>query len=93
MVKRKHYNCLQYIDYIPDMIEHPDYIGINPNEQGQTIEIIKRYKDNVLIGMKLDTDGKYLYVATVYDLQESKIDRRLHSGRIKEVCIDTNETA
>lgn len=88
MVKRKHFKCLKYIDYIPDIIENPDYIGINPNEDEKTIEIIKRYKDNVMIGIKLDTDGEYLYVSTVHDIQESKIERRLHGGRIKEFSVD-----
>lgn len=46
IVKRKHYRCLKYIDYIPDIILKPDYIGINPNEQGKSIELIKRYADN-----------------------------------------------
>ena len=89
MVKRKHFNCLKYIDYIPEIIQNPDYIGINPNEDGKSIEIIKRYKDNVMIGIKLDTDGEYLYVSTVHDVQKSKIKRRLHSGRIKEFIVDT----
>ena len=52
MAKRKHFNCLKYIDYIPDIILKPDYIGVNPNEQGLSIELIKRYADNVLIGVK-----------------------------------------
>lgn len=91
MVKRKHFNCLKYIDYIPEIISHPDYIGINPNEQGKSIEIVKRYEDNVLIGVKLDEDSDYLYVSTMHDIQESKIAHRLHSGRIKAVFIDNKE--
>lgn len=91
MVKRKHFNCLKYIDYIPDIILQPDYIGINPNEQGTSIELIKRYEDNVVVGIKLDTDNEYLYVSTMYDVQESKIARRLHSGRIKAIFIDNKE--
>lgn len=90
MIKRKHFNCLKYIDFIPDIIENPDFIGVNPNESGKSIEIIKRYKDNVMIGIKLDTDGEYLYVSTVHDVQESKIKRRLHGGRIKEFNIDND---
>ena len=43
MVKRRHFNCLKYIDYIPDIILKPDYIGVNPNEQGLNLELIKRY--------------------------------------------------
>ena len=65
MLKRKHYKCLKYIDYIPDIIENPDYIGINPNESGDSIELVKQYDDNVLLGIKLDMDGKYLYVSTL----------------------------
>lgn len=91
MVKRKHYNCLKYIDYIPDIILEPDYIGMNPNEAGKSIELIKRYENNVLVGIKLDSDGEYLYVSTMHDVQESKITRRLHSGRIKEFSIDKDE--
>lgn len=91
IVKRKHFKCLKYIDFIPEIIENPDYIGINPNEKDSSIEIIKRYKDNVMIGIKLDTDGEYLYVSTMHDIQESKIERRLHSGRIKEYSVDKEE--
>ena len=50
--------------------------------------IIKCYKDNILIGIKLDKDGDYLYVATMHEVQESKIVRRLHSGRIKGVITE-----
>ena len=89
LVKHKHFKCLKYIDYIPDIIANPDYIGVNPNENGtETIELIKRYKDNVLIGIKLDKDNNYLYVSTMHDVQESKVTRRLYSGRIKEYAID-----
>lgn len=40
------------------------------------------------LGIKLDKDGDYLYVATMHEVQESKIVRRLHSGRIKEVITE-----
>lgn len=93
MVKSKHFKALKYIDYIPDIIKSPDYIGINPNENGtESIELIKRYKDNILIGIKLDEENGYLYVSTMHDIQEGKINRRLYSGRIKEFSVDTNES-
>lgn len=91
-MKRKRYKCLKYIDYIPDILLHPDYIGINPNEQGKSIELIKQYADNVMIGIKLDTNGEYLYVSTMHDIQESKISRRLHSGRLKEIPLTMKKT-
>lgn len=89
MLKRHHEKCLKYIDYIPDIIKEPDYIGINPNEtEVQSIELIKRYNDNILIGIKLDKDNDYLYVSTMHDIPESKIQRRLFSGRLKEFIVD-----
>lgn len=91
MLKRRHFKCLKYIDYIPEIIENPDYIGVNPNEQATSIELVKRYADNVMIGIKLDTDGNYLYVSTMHDIQESKISRRLYSGRLREFSIDSDQ--
>ena len=89
---KRHPDCLKYIGFIPDIIDNPDYIGINPNENGtQSIELIKRYRDNVMIGIKLDKDNDYLYVSTMHDIQESKIQRRLYSGRIKEFKVDNAE--
>ena len=61
MVKRKHFNCLKYIDYLPEIIENPDYVGVNPNENDKSIEFIKKYSKNVLVGVKLEKDGQYLY--------------------------------
>ncbi|MBR1702825.1 MAG: hypothetical protein IJ716_12800 [Lachnospiraceae bacterium] len=91
MKKRQHFNCLKYIECIEEIIGEPDYIGINPNEEGTSIELIKRYEDNVLIGIKLDTEQDYFYVSTMHDVQEAKILRRLHSGRLKEFVIDRQE--
>lgn len=92
MVKSKHFRALKYIDYIPEIIEQPDYIGVNPNENGtESVELIKRYKDNILVGIKLDEENGYLYVSTMHDIQEGKINRRLHSGRIKPFSVDTKD--
>lgn len=44
-----------------------------------------------MIGIKLDTDGEYLYVSTMHDVQESKISRRLYGGRLKAFSIDNEE--
>lgn len=41
LVKKGYYNCLKHIDDISDIIKKPDYIGINPNENGNSIELIK----------------------------------------------------
>ncbi len=82
LIKRNHFFCLKHIDDIPDIIKNPDYVGINPNEGDNTIELIKVLDKNILVGIKLNTDENYLYVSTMYDVQESKLIRRLHSGRL-----------
>lgn len=92
MLKSKHSKCLKYIDYIPDIISCPDYIGVNPNEnEGVSIELVKKYKENILVGVKLDTTNDYMYISTMYDVQESKIKRRLFSGRLKNFSLDNFE--
>ena len=88
MVKRKHFNCLKYIDDIPDILENPDYLGVNPNEKDKSIEFVKKYSKNVLLGVKLEKEGQYLYISTMYEVQESKLNRRLYSGRLKEMSVD-----
>jgi len=91
LISKKHFNCLKHIDNISDIIKNPDYIGVNPNEHGDTIELIKRFNKNILVGIKLSPDGSYLYVSTMHDIQESKLNRRLHSGRIRKINIDEND--
>lgn len=59
---------------------------------GEKSELLRVGKDdNVMIGIKLDTDGNYLYVSTMHDIQGSKISRRLYSGRLREFSIDSNQ--
>ena len=66
-----------------DLEEKQDLVKV-----GDSIELVKRYEDNVLLGIKLNIDGTYLYVSTMYDVQESKVSRRLHSGRLKKFEVD-----
>ena len=87
----KHFQEFKDIDYLPEIIENPDYAGVNPNENDKSIEFIKKYSKNVLVGVKLEKDGQYLYVSSMYDIQDSKISRRLYSGRIKNANIDNDE--
>lgn len=81
--KRKHYKALKYFDKIKEILESPDYIGINPNENVKSFEVIKIYKDNVMIGIKHDEENNYFYISTMIDIQQGKINRRLYSGRLK----------
>ena len=81
-IQSRHSNCLDYIDKIPEIINNPDYIGKNPTEPN-SIELVKVYENNIQIGIKMDISKNYLYVATLFDIKQSKIERRLNSGRLK----------
>ena len=86
MIKRNHFKCIKYIDSIPDIVSNPDYIGINKKNNGEySIDFVKKLKINVLVAVRLDNKSNYLYIATVHDIQESKLLRRLHSGRLKKL--------
>lgn len=81
-IQNRHPNCIKYISKISLIIDNPDYIGSNPKEPN-SIELVKIFDDNIQIGIKLDATKKYLYVATLFDISSSKIQRRLNSGRLK----------
>ena len=91
LIKQRHLSCIKHIDDISDIINNPDYIGINPNEDGDTIELIKIFDKNILLGIKLSEDEDYLYISTMYELQQNKLERRLHSGRILKVSVDNEQ--
>lgn len=82
--KRSHWKALKHIDDIANIIQNPDYIGSNPNETGVSIEYVKQFEDSFLVGVKLDEKNNELYVLTMHDIHPSKIQRRLHSGRLKK---------
>lgn len=82
-IRKRHPNCLRYINNIPDIIKNPDYIGTNPQEPN-SIELIKNYGMDIQIAIKLENDGNYFYVATMFDVRAAKIANKLNSGRIKK---------
>ena len=81
-IKKRHPHCIKYLDNIPDILASPDYIGHNPKESN-SIELIKCYADNIKVAIKLDTKNNHLYVASLYDIKDSKLQRHLDSGRLK----------
>lgn len=85
LMNRKHFVAAKYIDYIPEIISNPDYAGVHEDN----IELVKCFKDNIFISIKLDTKKSKHYVATVFDVKQSKIDSYVRSGRL--VLIDEEE--
>ena len=81
LLKRKHFLAVKYFDYIPDIIENPDYAG---SSDGQ-IELVKCFNDNMFLCIKLDEKRKIYYVATLYNVSQSKIESYCKSGRLSKV--------
>ena len=80
-IKKRHPGYEAYIDRIPEIIAFPDFIGRNPKEP-DSIELIKVFSENIQIAVKLDQKRGYLYVASLYDVKRSKVERRLAGGRL-----------
>lgn len=73
-------SLLQHISLI---ISAPDYIGKHPKEPG-SIELVKSIGAHIMVCVKLDVQNGYLYVASVYEISQSKLEHRLNSGRLKK---------
>lgn len=81
-IKKRHNNTfVKYFKKIPEILKYPDYVGTNPSEPN-SIELVKIFYNVVLIAIKLDAKGD-LYLSSMYELNPSKIPRRISSGRLK----------
>ena len=47
--------------------------------------MVKVYKDNIFITIKLDEKNGHHYVATMFDVKKGKIDAYINTGRLKVV--------
>ena len=71
-IKKRHPGLEKYMSDIPDIIKNPDYIGVNPKET-DSIELIKILDDNILVAVKLDKNANHLFVASLYNISNSKL--------------------
>ena len=80
LIKRNHHKAAKYIEYLPQIISSPDYAGYyNGN-----IELVKEFKDNIFISIKLDERKNRYYVATMFEIKSGKIDAYVRTGRLKK---------
>ena len=75
----------KYIEDIPNIIKEPDYIGIPPHDL--SIQFVKGYADNVLVAVRISTDGK-LSFRTMYPITDSQLEDYKRKNRIWEVGND-----
>ena len=84
-ILKRHPECIEFLQYLPYIITHPDYIGINPNETGTSFELVKVFDKNIQIGIKLDVKEDYLYVATLHTITGGKLRHGIENGRLKKI--------
>lgn len=84
-IEKRHPECSQYLKLLPDIINAPDYIGVNPNENVKSFELVKIFDSNIQIGIKLDIKNNYLFVATLHTITDAKLNHRIASGRLKKI--------
>jgi len=83
-IKKTHFYCHQnYLTLLPEILENPDYIGINQIHI-DSIELVKIYTDVILVSIEKNGSG-YLYVSSLYDISTKKVNKRLNSGRLVRV--------
>ncbi|WP_159430652.1 PBECR3 domain-containing polyvalent protein [Blautia sp. Marseille-P3201T] len=83
-IKKRHPECLPYLKFISSIISSPDYIGVNPNEIGDSFELVKTFHENIQIGIKLDMKENYLYIATLHTITNGKLKHGIANGRLKK---------
>lgn len=82
LIKRKHFDSVKYIDYIPEIIAKPDYIGFDRTEGNKSLLYIKKYDRFLYLSVKVDEKKQYMYVSTFLCKEERKIARMIFSKKI-----------
>ena len=83
------------LSVIETIISDPDYICVDKWRGNiSRIEFIKKIDSILLLGLEIDKDEQYIYVATLYPITKGKIEARRYSGRLinyDQVAIEKNK--
>ena len=85
MLKRHPADYAQYGEYIPQILNDPDYVGQNPSDG--SIEYVKEFKidgDYVKVAVRLSGGGT-LYARSLYVLKPNRVQNFIAKGTLKKV--------
>lgn len=68
---------------IPDIIQYPDYVSINP--KNGNLQYIKRLTDVSLVGVKITNGNKGLIFRTIFPIKEGKLSKNVKNGLYKKI--------
>ena len=85
-MKQKHFEDYEkYGEYISDIVNDPDYVGINFKDG--SIEYVKEFKiDNeyVKVAIRVSTTGVY-YARSIYVLNNNRVRNYIEKGTLKSL--------
>jgi len=75
------------IDIAEKIIKEPDYVGVDyKKDKDHSIELVKKIENTIIfLGLEIDLDEKYIYVATMYPITLSKLNARIYRGRLMKI--------
>lgn len=82
-IQKRHPGQEGNLEHVPEVLAHPDYVGRNPNEPN-SVEFVKILQANVMVCVKLDMNDGYFFVASVFEITTAKLERRIHSKRLRK---------
>ena len=85
MKKRHEYEYDKYRSDLSMILEHPDYVGINPHDN--SIMYVKEYEEAgeyIRVGIKITLSGTY-FVRTLHLLSSYNAERYIQKGTLKKV--------
>ncbi|QUI24844.1 hypothetical protein HZI73_22200 [Vallitalea pronyensis] len=82
--KHKFRNDEEYkkcIEFTPDIIANPDYVGVHPN--GKSIEFIKTIDQTLVVAVRIKPKG-ILWVKTIFPITPDKLNVYKKSNTLKK---------
>lgn len=67
-----------HVNSIPDIVNSPDYVGLNPNGTG--IEFVKKIDDLSMVAIRINRQRNLVF-RSLYPISETKLENRVNSGR------------
>ena len=79
-----HQAFVEAVECIPEILKHPDYVGIHKNGN---IQFVKKYSDISLVGVKIIKSDNSLLFRTIYPISESKLNNSIKNGKLYKINI------
>lgn len=68
-----------YFNKLSDIINTPDYVGINPKDK--SLQLIKVFDSNVLVALRV-TSSNVMFVRSLYTIKPEKLNAYIASERL-----------